>query len=118
MIIIKQIRTIMALNKSIKKWEKIQRNHSVIDKGILDCGLCKQFHEFYTNKLYCTDCPVYRYTNKYKCKGTPYEEWSEHHKLIHPYKSRNIQCRECAELVVEEIDFLKSIRKLYIRRKL
>ena len=113
MIIIKRIKTLLAINQSIKKWENIQRNQWVIDKGIQDCKLCKLFYSFRSN---CKDCPVCRYTKSGGCKDTPYVEWCEHHKLVHPYKSRNIQCRECAELVNEEIEFLKLIRKLYIGR--
>ena len=98
-------KTLKALKKSIKKWEKIV-NEEGVDWG-LDCSLCKLFIE---NN--CVDCPVYIKTKMRSCIGTPYAEWVHHQRDSHVdefTEAYEIECPKCKELARKELEFLKSL---------
>ena len=94
-----------ALDKSIQKWEKvvvdISSKKRVSEYGRLDCECCIQFLH---NEL-CYDCPIFQYTGKHRCLGTPYTQWSQ--AAQNGVKDRN----KLLILAKNELTFLKGIRE-------
>jgi len=99
-------KTLRALKKSIKKWEKIVAGKGK-DKGGENCALCKLFAEDE-----CVDCPVYIKTGECGCGDTPYIEWRSH-QSYHFYTTEEeafvVKCPTCKELAQKELEFLKSL---------
>lgn len=97
-------KTLEALKKSIKKWNR----KKVIDHGVDNCALCQAFSE----QPGCEGCPVAKVSCRSRCWGTPYEDWVNHHDKEHSdfYPLRtHIGCPECVRLAQAELDFLKSL---------
>lgn len=103
-------RTIKALQKSIKKWEKntlAEEPHQML-LGVESCPLCVLF---YDNE--CVGCPIYEKNHKHrKCDLTPYEgttinhlRWmyAENEDLDEHYKKLTIRYAK------REVKFLKSL---------
>jgi len=99
--------TLEALEKSIKKWEKIVSGKEG-DLGSRNCALCKLFA---TKDKRCVGCPVYMKTGERLCKKTPYVEWLKHHANEHREFSEAyiVKCPTCKELAQKELEFLKSL---------
>jgi len=97
-----------ALEKSIKKWKAIVQGLGV-DKGVLDCELCRKYLSIHA----CSQkCPVKMRVGTYGCRSTPYMKWAshqhiKHNQYIHPYY---IRCPVCKKLATKELNFLKSLR--------
>lgn len=100
-----------ALELSIKKWKDII-NKNGNDEGPDNCALCQKYF-FKEGIKSCMGCPVEKRTKKLCCDGTPYEEWDEHQDTEHEDDSneRKIYCKECGEIALKELKFLKSLRK-------
>jgi len=96
-------KTLKALKKSIRKWEKIVAGEGE-DRGCDNCALCKLFAEYE-----CAGCPVYVETGETSCQGTPFHEWARHHEEKHLTGVLKIKCPECKELAQKELEFLKSL---------
>lgn len=99
-----------ALSKSIQKWESISTGIG-IDTAHNNCALCK----LYNTKLGCSECPVFEDSHKDYCDNTPYFEWHMH-QIVH-YRKRPFRapfmvlCPECRKLAIEELNYLKGLRK-------
>lgn len=65
-----------ALERSIKKWERIILGRDV-DKGMENCALCKKFADKEDYLTECEGCPVYEKTGQTHCRNTPYENFTE-----------------------------------------
>lgn len=104
---------LLALDKSIKKWEDIYDNDGE-DKGVDNCALCEIY---YNNK--CKSCPVYVYTGKASCKASPYQDWvdlwwknmAKNLKYYPSIKSFGEYSKEAELICKKEIDFLREVKK-------
>jgi len=104
------LRTLMALQKSIKKWERYAKakDFDEISLGTGTCPLCRLFHSNshfvhnnQTDFQCCVGCPIFENDNShYQCHGTPYEaaEWAESYDMIAFRKSAK-----------QEAEFLQSL---------
>ncbi len=98
----------VALEGSIKKWERIVRSTQAIDYGDTNCPLCKLF--FPIDK--CGGCPVAEKSNNWACENTPHEDWANHQEKEHDSEyHRQPYCKECLRLAREELKFLESLRE-------
>ena len=98
--------TLEALKKSIQKWESIERGIG-IDLGSRNCALC----DIFLAKL-CHGCPVYYFSRRMICNGTPYESWVEHQSATHNGNKATYfvaYCPECRDIAKQEVNFLKSL---------
>ena len=103
--------TLKALNRSIKKWEKIVKSTKALDLGRMNCALCNLFGD-----VACNGCIIYKKTKKKYCRNTPYTEWTNHastHVINDNYYGDGLRrepgCKECLILVRKELEFLKSL---------
>lgn len=70
-------RTRIALNGSIKKWERIVALEDG-DKGSSNCPLCAEFFSPRVDEEeYCERCPVRKKTGMSMCDGSPYAKWAD-----------------------------------------
>ena len=102
--------TLVALKKSIKKWEKVV-DGSGEDDGSENCALCKRF-DAETCVLYGEQCPIRKKTRRKGCAGTPFITWQNHQDYDHeesfPYAIQ-LGCKKCVVLAKKELNFLKSL---------
>jgi hypothetical protein len=105
------------MDEVLIKWINILEGKGK-DLGNDDCKFCHYF-------LFggCAKCPIYLYTDKKGCRGTPYSLWSVHQRTIHEhfYNERIEQtgfhegfiilCNECTQIVEDQIKFLYKIKK-------
>lgn len=110
----------LALEKSITKWYAIV-NGTGKDFGGRNCALCL-LHKRDSGQgiLYsCKPCVVAEKSMVNGCAGTPYTEWIHHHDQKHAKsidEGRSIECPECIELALKELNFLLGLRPAqYIR---
>ena len=89
-----------AVQLSIEKWEDII-NDEGIDDGGFNCALCHQY-------IRCYECPIHKLTDKFDCRGTPYEKWIQHQTNSHLGPKR-IKCNTCKRLAKKELEFLKGL---------
>ena len=102
-------RVLKAIDSSIAHWERM------LEKGITErdlptqkhCALCRMF---VLEKECCDDCPVARKSGEDYCRGTPYYDADEALRDWH----RGGRPRRAP--VRKELNFLKSVRKWYIKR--
>jgi len=92
------------LDLSIEKWEDIYYR-GTYDEGTFNCALCEIF---FSNC--CAECVIYQYTDEHACLGTPYEKWYKHQCNTKNH-NHTVVCPECGEIALEQIAFLKSLRK-------
>ena len=103
-----------ALQKSIKKWQRIVDGTGV-DDGCHNCALCEVF--YYAPEGECLECPVFIKTEKRFCHQTPYDEWSNHQEDEHSNEvdypeagvPHSIKCPTCERLAEKEVKFLKGL---------
>jgi len=95
--------TLEALKGSIEKWEKIINNQAE-DCGPINCPLCQCFLDDE-----CIKCPVLFVTGTDGCRGTPYEQWYNHHEKNGNGGKFIIFDAESRRLAKAELDFLKSL---------
>lgn len=110
-----------ALDRSIEKWEKIERGETG-DGGAKDCALCSLFYKdcYKQDPSDCVGCPVRLRTGLRYCRNTPYSSWAENTveekcdgswRRILP--SLNMYAKE-RELAIEAahnmVELLKSLR--------
>lgn len=60
-----------ALRGSIRKWVNID-NGSGANEGASNCPCCIAFIKNRGPKKSCKGCPIYEFTGKMNCYGTPY----------------------------------------------
>lgn len=81
-----KIQTINSLTESIEKWDGIIFG-SETDFGQMNCSCCQSYLEFNTEPEEfndrCNECPIYKYTGREMCAGTPYEKWLKHQHYKH-----------------------------------
>jgi len=99
-------RILTALKGSVEKWRRIV-NRDNVDRGSGNCPLCLVCKS-------CFQCPVFEKTRKFICEGTPYSEWSSHHKNMHESEISSVNglpnlCPECTRIAVDEMMFLCSL---------
>lgn len=83
------------LEASIQKWEFLAKHPEIVwAHGADTCGLCQKF---VLKTGSCVGCPVEQAGHLW-CEGTPYDAWIHHH------TTKN---------ALEEVEFLKSLRKDY-----
>lgn len=101
-------RTLVALEKSIEKWQEIA-NGIGFSNGKYNCPLCALF---WVND--CLGCPVSEKTHRVGCAGTPYSRWDDHmfkrHNIKEEWDRSGCLCDICKELAENEVAFLKSLR--------
>lgn len=101
-------RTLIALEKSIEKWQEIA-NGTGFSQGKDNCSLCKRFWAHN-----CKGCPVRVKTNRLNCRATPYDIWHKHmvkkHNPEDEWHRSGCLCDICKELAENEVAFLKSLR--------
>jgi len=105
-----------ALEDSIKKWEKIVKSCKFIDKASANCPLCKLYFRCH---YFDEECIVMRATGHDGCRKSPYKKWIRHQENSHTDKFssnyyRRKNCKICLKLAIEELNFLKSLRKKLI----
>jgi len=88
------------LELSIQKWEDIV-NGVGEDEGRYNCALCYVYYD-----KDCKGCPVKERTGHDSCDGTPYRAWGRCRRE-HLMEKGN----PCREIALQELDFLKSLRK-------
>ncbi len=95
-----------ALNKGCKKWANIYLGHG--DGEQKKCHLCDLF--LFLND--CQMCPVMCKTGLPKCKGTPYNDWAEHHKNEHGIELSTgmvVECKTCTKFAKRQFEFLVDV---------
>jgi len=93
-----------AIEGSIDKWMDIV-NGDAENLGTENCPLCL----LYNDKI-CDGCPVAIKTKEINCKGTPFDKWAKHmgmHRVEHEF----VQCEECIDIAIEEMEFLEGLLK-------
>ena len=95
-----------ALEQSIEKWEYLSSGSA---EGIPRCGLCVYFG-FPKRVGCCSACPVGIETGNYACEGTPCEQW-ELESWNEDTEDHDYNSAVSVELALEELNFLKSLRK-------
>lgn len=96
-------RTLTALKKSIKHWERIAAGR---DKkiGASHCALCQIFNGY---PLWCHGCPVGEKTGERLCSGSPYVKVED---LYLSNGNRvDISIPAVAKAVARELKFLRSL---------
>ena len=115
-------RQIVALRKSVLKWEKIvatledPTRLTVTDKGDEDCACCKEFLDNSSDG--CGGCPVQENTGLSHCWESPYELWGRTLRETKRYKdspyTRIIdptQRKTLTRLAKNELKFLQGLLK-------
>ena len=102
--------TLIALKKSITKWERNVAATMVykIDTSIGGCPLCVLFFSPRDDEgRQCYGCPVSKKTGNTNCRGTPYYEVRN---WMHDVEDSNGPLtEELAKACQAEVDFLKSL---------
>ena len=115
-----------AIRGGIKKWSFVVHMRGE-DKGRKDCSLCQLSFNMTTKKInnskriynnsfdICRGCIIVELNNGIiGCKGTPYEEWEQHHKKEHKLSKKIIvECPECRRLAQKELMFLQKLLESY-----
>lgn len=104
--------TIVALEKSITKWENIVARKKT-DQGSKDCSLCERFSDYRCtieeDGVVVEECPVAIRAEDYGCSHTPYAEWIR----AYPRPTRVCDPSEYTDeqilLAEQELDFLRSL---------
>ncbi len=106
MIIYNKAKIMEALNKSAMKWSNIYRGHGDGQQKV--CSLCDLF--LFLND--CQLCPVMSKTGLPHCKGTPYNDWVEHHKNEHGIDLSTgmiVECKTCTKFAKRQFEFIVDI---------
>ena len=90
-------KTLVALQGSIEKWEKIVARTGV-DEGVRNCPLCQLFRTRHNN---CNGCPVMEKADMPYCIRTPYPRFA----LVRN-RENVLASRKYAQ---DELKFLKSL---------
>ena len=98
--------------------EKFQLVHFAIKRtggyvptnGMLSCALCLKYHPKYSygngNDYYkCTDCPIYKFTNRSFCVATPYEHYDD------ASGEDDVSVGALLTIVKGEIKFLQNVKR-------
>lgn len=97
-----------ALEGSIRKWEDIV-NGTGVDEGFRNCPLCSLF---YNN--HCRGCPVYKFVQRPRCAGTPYNEFSyissRRTRYAAPLSPEEPDYNRLLNAAKAELEFLKGLR--------
>jgi len=96
------------ITAAINHYQRILENEESATR--LNCPLCQKYN---TKGNDCVGCPTYEITGKQYCKDTPYDKLYEHSYIYHPSTYAQNQCRDCASLITDEIDFLRSLHPFH-----
>lgn len=77
------------LKGSIQKWKDIICLGKE-EEGPNDCPLCHAYHPIHGGYYNCEECPIWIYTGRRTCRGTPYELWEN---IMLPAPCRK-QCKD------------------------
>lgn len=106
-------KTRIALNGSIRKWERILFSTRAVDRGEDNCPLCLLF--FQRKRILgplCEDCPVHIATGETACEQTPYKDWLRHQELQHDDVGHRIPgCSDCIKYALAELEFLRGLKE-------
>lgn len=87
--------TACALELSIQKWKDLAKGKDLdYANDEENCALC----EIFSSYDQCGDCPVKLKTGEYGCVGTPYSRF-------------DLEADDFQKVALEEVEFLKSLRK-------
>ena len=106
MIIYDKAKVMEALENGVMKWANIYTGHG--SKEQKTCPLCDLF--LFLND--CQLCPVMSKTGLPRCKGTPYNDWAEHHKNEHGINLSTgmiVECKNCTKYAKRHFEFLADI---------
>lgn len=93
---------IEALKASIAKWKgnsQLKRSGD-LNLGARECPLCQEYI-----REGCTGCPVFSYTGKPACEGTPYQGVRMFHSNPDTFPIRGV----FLAAILEEVKFLESL---------
>ncbi len=92
------------LEIAIQKWEDIRLGAPSF-YGANNCALCEYFHG---EGHGCKYCPIYRYTKKVICAGTPYDEFLDHVLFCDKCLALDF-CEKGRKIAYKEVKFLKKL---------
>ena len=100
-----------ALELSIEKWKDIINHlfsiehfwefNKALEVANANCALCKVHRSEISSPDDCKHCPVFLFTRKRYCHGTPYSQFN---------KSLENPIGEIRKVARKELEFLKSLR--------
>lgn len=109
---------VKAIDGSIKKWEKVMKGE-IEDEGRDNCPLCKRSMVLTYRKKFgiskCSGCPIFCFTKKEGCRGTPYLNFCFSRC---EYCKKLIRCSKCRVLAKKMINFIKMIKRKYLAGKI
>ena len=94
------------ITAAINHYQRILNNEETATR--LNCPLCQKYNVG-EREDECKGCPIYEVTGKRYCEDTPYIKLSCHTFDQHPHTNIQNQCQTCADLINEEIAFLRSL---------
>ena len=99
------------ITAAINHYQRILYNEEPATR--LNCPLCQKYNDG-EREDNCKGCPIYEVTGKQYCENTPFKEIYRHTFDQHPHTT-NIQnqCQTCADLINEEIAFLRSLHPFH-----
>lgn len=100
-------KTLAALKKSIKHWERniAAETHSEVSIGAADCPLCLEFIDH--NPCHpCVGCPVMKKTGRPRCFSTPYYLARD---VYWSWRDGSLTREAWRAEAQDELDFLKSL---------
>ena len=99
------------ITAAINHYQRILYNEEPATR--LNYPLCQKYNDG-EREDNCKGCPIYEVTGKQYCENTPFKEIYRHTFDQHPHTT-NIQnqCQTCADLINEEIAFLRSLHPFH-----
>lgn len=91
---------------AINHYQRILNNEEHVSR--MNCPLCQKYN---TND--CVGCPIYEVTGERYCEDTPYRKLFRHTFDQHPHTNIQNQCQTCADLINEEIAFLRFLHPFH-----
>ena len=96
--------------EAINHYRRVLDNEEIATRQT--CPLCQKYNNG-EREDNCKGCPIYEVTGKQYCENTPYKEIYRHTFDQHPHTNIQNQCQTCADLINEEIAFLRSLHPFH-----